>query len=97
MKFHLRIFENDHHWDEASSYDHGSYETYEDAVMGAKKIVEEFFVGECYSGRTVGDLMASFAMYGKKPVVLPDEPNDGDRFSPRDYAEEYVNEICKNN
>lgn len=97
MKFHLRIFENDHHWDEASSHDHGIYETYEDAVIAAKKIVEEFFVGECYSGRTVGDLMASFAMYGEEPVVFPDEPKNGIRFSPHNYAEEYVNEICKNN
>ena len=97
MKFYLRIFDNNHHWDETSSYDHGSYDTYEDAVIDVKKIIEEFFVGECYSGRTSGDLMASFAMYGEEAVVLPDEHKDGKRFSPSDYAEEYVNEICKNN
>jgi len=96
MKFHLKIFDNNHHWDEASSFDHGNYETYEDAIIAAKKIIEEFFVGECYSGRTVGDLMASFAMYGEEPVVLPDEPPNGKNFSPRNYAEEYVNQICKN-
>lgn len=73
-KFHLRIFDNHHHWNEVSSYDHDSYETYEDAVMGLKKVVEEFFIGECYSGVTAEDLMASIAMYGEEPVVLPDKP-----------------------
>ncbi len=97
MKFHLRIFDNYHHWDETSSYDHGSYETYEDAVIAAKKIVEEYFVDECKPGRTAGDLMASFAMYGEDPVVIPGEPRKGEIFSPRDYAEEYVKELCKNN
>ncbi len=42
MKFHLKIFDKYHHWDEASSYNHGDYKTYEDAVIDAKKIVEEF-------------------------------------------------------
>ena len=97
MKFHLRIFDNNHHWDEASFYDHGNYKTYEEAVIEAKKIVKEFFVDECYSGRTAGDLMASFAMYGEEPVVFPDEPKNELRFSPRDYAEVYVKELCKNN
>ena len=97
MKYYLRIFDNNHHWDETSSYDHGEYKTYEDAVIAAKKIVKEFFVGECHSGKTEGDLMASFAMYGEEPVVFPDEPKNGSRFSPSDYAEEYVKELCKNN
>ena len=26
MTFHLRIFDKYHHWDEASSYDHGIYD-----------------------------------------------------------------------
>jgi len=97
MKFHLRIFDNYHHWDEASSCDHGSYETYEDAVIDAKKIVREFFVGECKPGVKAGKLLASFAMYGEEPVVFPVEPDNGKKFSPREYAKEYVKELCKNN
>ena len=97
MKFHLRIFDKYHHWDEASSYDHGEFESYEDAVIDAKKIVEEFFEGECKPGITAEDLMASFAMYGEEPVVLPDKPKNGIRFSPGDYAETYVKELCKYN
>lgn len=97
MKFHIRIFDKYHHWDEASTYDHGSYETYEEAVIAAKKIVEEFFSGECKPGKTSGDLMASFAMYGEDPVVIPEEPGKGEIFSPHEYAEEYVKELCKNN
>ena len=97
MKFHLRGFDNYHHWDEASSYDYGEYKTYEEAVEEAKKIVEEFFRGECKPGITAKDLMARYAMYGEDPVILPEEPGKGDIFSPSEYAEEYVNEICKNN
>ena len=95
MKFHLRVFDNNHHWDESSAYNHGSYETYEEAVAAAKGIVREFFVGECKSGSKAGQLLAMFGMYGEEPVVFPNEPASGEKFSPRDYAKEYVNELCK--
>ena len=95
MKFHLKIFDKYHHWDEASSYDHGDYKTYEDAVIDAKKIVEEFFEGECKSGLNANDLMASYAMYGENPIVVPEEPGKGEVFSPHEYARDYVKKLCK--
>ncbi len=71
MKFNLRIFDNNHHWDEASSYDHGSYETYEDAVIEAKKIVEEFFKCECKQGITADDLMQVLQCMVKNLLFSP--------------------------
>lgn len=97
MKFYLKVFDNNHHWDASSSYVHGSYETYEEAVIAAKKIVREFFIDECKFGTEADYLLARFSMYGEEPVVFPDEPTDGKSFSPREYAKEYAHEICKYN
>ena len=97
MKFYLKVFDNNHHWDESSAYKHGSYDTYEEAVIEAKKIVREFFNDNCKFGTKADDLMGQFAMYGEEPVVFPSEPTDGKSFSPRAFAEEYANEICKYN
>lgn len=80
MKFHLRIFDKNHHWYKASSYDHGDYMTYEDAVLDAKKIVEEFFESECKPRITAYDLLACYAMYGEDPVLIPEVPGKGEDF-----------------
>ncbi len=39
--------------------------------------------------------MASYAMYGEDPIVVPEEPGNGEVFSPHEYAREYVEKICK--
>jgi len=95
MKFYLKVFDNNHHWDESSAYKHGSFETYEEAVNGAKTIIREFLSGESRFGSKVDDLMGSYIMYGEEPVIFPNEPTDGKIFSPRAFAEAYANEICK--
>ena len=41
MKFNLRIFDN-YGQDESKGYDHGYYNTYEEAEIAAKAIVDEF-------------------------------------------------------
>jgi len=42
MKLHLRIYDNFHYGDESEAYNHGQYETYAEALIGAKAIVDEF-------------------------------------------------------
>ena len=42
MKFHLRVYDNFHYADESEAYNHGQYETYAEALIGAKAIVDEF-------------------------------------------------------
>ena len=97
MKFYLKVFDNYHHWDETSAYGHGSFDTYEEAVNEAKKIVREFLIDHCKFGTEPGELMALYGMYGEEPVVFPDQPTNGKSFSPRDYSKEFAEEICKYN
>ena len=58
MKFHLRVYDNFHYMDESEAYNHGEYETYEEALIAAKAIVEEFFVGNWKTALTARDLAA---------------------------------------
>lgn len=32
-KFHLRVFDNYHYMDESEAYNHGAFDTYEDALI----------------------------------------------------------------
>lgn len=42
-KFHLRVNDNFHYMAESEAYDYGQYNTYEEALIAAKAIVDEFF------------------------------------------------------
>lgn len=42
-KFYLRVYENSHYMDETEAYNHGQYDTYEEALIAAKAIVDDFF------------------------------------------------------
>ncbi len=42
-KIHLRVYDNFHYMDEFEVYNHGQYDTYEDALISAKAIVDDFF------------------------------------------------------
>src|SRR5215831_4443497 len=95
MKFHLRVYDNFHYMDESEAYNHGQYKTYEEAIVAAKAIVEEFFVHNWKSGVTAGDLLGQYALYGEDPIILPNEHGEHPSFSARAYAGEIAETICK--
>jgi hypothetical protein len=94
-KYHLRVYDNFHYGDESEAYDHGSYPTYEAAMIAAKAIVDEFFVSNWKPGIKPDDLLSQYSLYGEDPVILPNEPGEQERFSARKYAEGSVAEICR--
>ncbi len=57
--------------DESEAYNHGKYKTYEDALIAAKAIVEEFFVNNWKSGVTGGYLLGQYCLYGEDPTYFP--------------------------
>ena len=95
QKFHLRIYENSHYMDESEAYNHGQYNSYEDAIIGAQKIVDEFFEHNWRPGVTPDDLMVLFCLYGEDPIILPNEHGKHEPFSARTYAEISAVNICR--
>ena len=94
-KFHLRVYDNYHYMDESEAYNHGHYDSYEDALISAKAIVDEFFEHNWKSGITPDDLIGQYGLYGEDPVILPDEHGKLERFSARTYANISAAEICR--
>ena len=81
--------------DESEAYDHGQYQTYEDAVIAAKTIVDEFFHHNWRSGVTPDELLGLYSFYGEDPIILPDEPGKHESFSARNYAADSAIKICR--
>jgi hypothetical protein len=93
--FHLRVYDNFHYMDESEAYDHGQFETYEEALIAAKAIVDEFFEQNWKSGIDPDHLLGQYSLYGEDPVILPNEPGDHGSFSARTYAGTRAAVICR--
>jgi hypothetical protein len=94
QKFHLRIYENNHYMDESEAYNHGQYNSYEEAMIKAKSIVDEFFEHNWKPGVTPDYLIGQYCLYGDDPIILPNEHGKHERFSARTYAEISAVKIC---
>ncbi|MGM0934592.1 MAG: hypothetical protein ACQEWD_14230 [Bacteroidota bacterium] len=94
-KFHLRVYENSHYMDESEAYNHGEYDTYEDALKAAKAIVDEFMKHNWTSGIKPESLVGQYSLYGDDPIILPNEHGKHERFSARTYAKISAVEICR--
>ena len=94
-KFHLRVYDNFHYMDESEAYNHGHYETYEDALIAAKTIVDELFEHNCKSVVTAEYLLGQYYLYGEDPIILPNEHGEHESFSARTYANSSAVEICR--
>ena len=95
MKFHLRIYDNFHYGNESEAYDHGQYDSYDEAVKGAQGIVVESLEHLWEPGISSDKLMAQYCLFGDDPAVLPDERESQERFSARTYASTVADEICR--
>jgi hypothetical protein len=95
MSFHLRVYDNFHYSDESEAYNYGEYETYEEALVAAKAIVEEFFVHNWEIGMDPEYLLGQYSLYGEDPIILPNELSENERFSARNYANIVAAEICR--
>ena len=94
MKFHLRVYDNYHYQDESEAYNHGQYATYEEALVAAKGIVDEFLIHNWHKGSTEKDLLCSFSFYGEDPIIIPDHHGIHESFSAFDYVGTRAAEIC---
>ena len=93
-KYHLRVYDNFHYGDDSEAYDYGQFETYDLALIAAKKEVESSLRHEYKSGMTKDELLSAYVFYGEDPIIVPDDYIDGKYFSARNYANEIVEKVC---
>jgi hypothetical protein len=96
MSYYLRIYDNFHYMEEEEAVNHGEYKTAQEALIEAKKIVNDFIQQALKSGTPVDQLMSSYIEFGEDPVVRSTDKKDVPFFSARDYAESIVNDLKKN-
>jgi hypothetical protein len=86
------VDDNYHYMDESERYQHGVFETAEEAVAACEKIVDESLQWAYHPGMTSGELMEGYVTFGEDPWISP--PPEGG-FSARDYARGRCKELCR--
>jgi guanosine-3',5'-bis(diphosphate) 3'-pyrophosphohydrolase len=95
-KFHLKVYDNYHYMVESEAYNHGQYDSYEEAMIAAKAIVDEFFEHNWKQGLKPDYLIGQYCLYGEDPNILPNEHGKHESFSARTYANISAVKICFN-
>lgn len=86
------VDENSHYQDESERYRLGEFESYEDALAAAKKVVNDYLDSAYQEGMSAQSLLSSYKMYGEDPFIVPDK--DDDKFSAWTYAEHRCQILC---
>ena len=94
QKYQLRIYDNFHYMDESEAYDTGEFETYEEALNAAKKIVDDFLMHNWEPGITESELIDQYTSFGEDPDIIPVEHDKHERFSAWEYAKTSVKNLC---
>lgn len=92
--YNLMVYENYHYGAESEAYNHGCYDTYEEAEIAAKAIINEFLEHNWSRGMNPDVLIAQYCLYGEDPVIIPEQNTVNKKFSGRDYANEIAETIC---
>ena len=86
MKYTLYVDDNFHYMDESERYTYGEFDTREEAVAAAKKIIDEFLDPVYEPWMTAKEMYEGYVMFGEDPFIVPDDP--ADHFSAWGYAKE---------
>jgi hypothetical protein len=91
-KYLVYVDDNFHYRDEEERYLKGEYDTLEEAISVAKKIVDEFLEDGYSEGMSSGALFSQYTGFGDDPWIWT---GDGKvPFSAWTYAEARCKEIC---
>ena len=91
----VQVDDNSHYMDEDERSTLGEYETWDEAVAAAKKVVDDFLSENHKPGMIAGDLYTCYTMFGEDPFVLGDRPESEDAFSAWDYAKRRCEDLCR--
>ena len=92
MKFKVFVDDNFHYQDESERYQHGEFDTWEEAVVACKAIVDRNLEDMFSADKSAGELYSHYTSFGDDPFVLPAAP--GRSFSAWDYAKQRCEELC---
>jgi hypothetical protein len=91
--FTVVIADNFHYMDEGESYEHGKFETLEDAIAAAKGIVDKFLVAALKPGMSAEQLYSQYTSFGDDPYIRG-STDPGIPFSAWNYAKTRCLELC---
>jgi hypothetical protein len=86
--------DNFHHMDPDSDnlYKHGEFDTCEEAIAAARRVVDEFLLTTLEPEHTAEELWKLFTTFGDTPYITTDDP-DCRAFSAWDYARARCGEL----
>lgn len=90
--FRVLVDDNFHYMDEDERYTLGEFESWTDAVMAAKRLVDTFLSDNHQAGMSPDALYEQYTSFGDNPFIVP-QP-EGLEFSAWDYARARCHEIC---
>lgn len=90
--FKVFIDDNFHYMDESERYEHGAYETYEEAVTACKLLLDDVLSDTREEGKSAEDLINSYMMFGEDPFVAP-VPDDTKTFSAWEYVKQHYEKL----
>lgn len=95
MSFIVYVDDNYHYMDPDSRYIAGEFETWEEAVTLAKKIVDESIAAAIEGGATPAEALDNYKHFGEDPWISGsgEIPEGAPSFSAWSYAEERAVEL----
>jgi hypothetical protein len=92
-KYIVYVDDNYHSGDEAERYEHGQFETREEALSACKVIVNRYFDRLKQGEYSFKELWEGYTMFGEDPFISNDD--DGSHFSAWEYARQRCAEFAK--
>jgi len=93
--YRVEVDDNFHYMDEDERWCLGAFATYEEALVAAKQLVEQFFA-EAKIGKTAEELYDGYVAMGDDPFIVPfgGAPQPKERFSAWNYAKKYAERLA---
>lgn len=95
MPYKVFVADNYRSMDDSDDYEVGVFQTADEAIAAAQKVVDRDLEGRYQQGMKANELYKHYAMFGDDPYIVPVEPaTESLGFSARQYARLRSQEIC---
>lgn len=90
-RYTVMVDDNFHYMDEGERYEHGTFETADEALAACRGLVERSLEEQYKPGMTSAQLFEAYIFFGEDPFIIT---VGGAAFSARDHARERVEAMC---